>query len=112
VKFDTFQASGLPGCPDDMTGREYYNRAGFSSKIPHKEPDTDFFYLVDWFWELRNFCEGYEKPITPDLVASWTNLSGEFPSVDDCAIIFSMDSEYRAAMSSAMADRLQKKAGT
>jgi hypothetical protein len=100
--------SGLANCPDDMTGREIYTRARRTDQIPKKEPDIEFNYLVNWFWELRNYLTDTTSAITPSLILDWVKLLGELPSSDDCAILLSMDSAYRNAITTAISKRNKK----
>jgi hypothetical protein len=92
-----------------MTGREYYELAQATDQIPHKDPDLEFYYLVNWFWELRDYLSDYTYAITPSLVLDWIKLMGELPSSDDCAILFAMDSAYRRAIASAINKRNMQK---
>ena len=94
----------VSGYPDGRSKRTLETLAGRGDVIPEFElRDSDNEYLIEWFFILRELCPdtGFgESAIQPATISDWADMSGNFISAPESAIILKMDVAYRKGLSS------------
>jgi hypothetical protein len=99
----------MGNAPNGMSLRERYTLAGAAHRIPDNTVDDAYWYLVNWFWELRSYVGDNYTPLTPDCVPKW--LPDKYPSCDECATLLAMDYAYRVEMGKTVAAIEKKRRG-
>lgn len=94
----------------DHNGQTKRERGKYSKKpLPQLVTPDGFGHVVDWFWELRSFCEDREKPITPALVKDWRDMQGVLISTWEADTLFRMDRVFRASLAKEVASNEERR---
>jgi hypothetical protein len=99
----------MGNAPNGMSLRERYTLAGAAHRIPSNHVDDEYWYLINWFWDLRSYIGEYDKPLTPDKIIDW--LPDKYPSRDECATLLAMDRAYRVEMGKTVSAIEKKRRG-
>jgi hypothetical protein len=87
-----------------MTLREVMERSGREDMIDEYLPDWKSDYLVNSYWNLRQFLPGLDDPITPGFLRDYCADQGILLTRQDRAIIYQMDAALRKALADKKAD--------
>lgn len=68
--------------------------------------------MVEWFWELRSFCDDRDKAITPALIKDWRELQGFLISAWEVDTLFRMDRVFRASLAKEVANNEERRKAT